>query len=138
MMPILRSKLEVDHHLLSTKDIDVQDQIQRELIARLLPDLSKLVDIHRVPCYSQGLVEFYAEVVAMTKDDFMANHAPNQSRRGIADGTMAVMHNGNWKIISNSSPYPAHVAPRPPPAPSKPKPFDPTEYLKNKVNELRS
>lgn len=156
--PIYRAQLEVDEHLLGMcSSIEVQrrvDEIKMKLCNMLAEQMAKNIVLEKVPNHRDQYVTYVASLIGVSLDDWKANYANSYTRRGISDGTMAVMQNGNWHVVSNPS-IPSYTStfgvptPLPLPAanstvattqptPTKPKPFDPSEYLKNRVSELRS
>ena len=138
---ILRSRITISEYAHLTKTaVDVAEteyDIRCRLAEELLPELIKLIEVQKVPDYANGTIEFYGELFAMARDDYFANYGTHYQRRGIADGTMAIMKNGNWMIVASADPAPPIPTPKPK-APAKPKPFDPTEYLRNRVSELQN
>lgn len=138
---ILRSRITISEYAHLTKTaVDVAEteyDIRCRLAEELLPELIKLIEVQKVPDYANGTIEFYGELFAMARDDYFANYGTHYQRRGISDGTMAIMQGGNWKIVGSAEPSIPMPAPKPK-APAKPKPFDPTEYLRNRVSELQN
>lgn len=138
---ILRSRIVISEYAhLSKSAVDVADteyDIRCRLAEELLPEIIKMMDVQKVPDYASGTIEFYGELFAMARDDYFANYGTHYQRRGISDGTMAIMQGGNWKIVGSAEPSIPIPTPKPK-APAKPKPFDPTEYLRNRVSELQN
>lgn len=146
-VPIVAAAVEVDDGSLSALSAtDFQSRMERvkfDLALELAKHLMPKMTIEKIPSMDSYRTTYRALFVGMSMDDWHANYGDNYQRRGIADGTMAVMQNGHWHIVQQPSVIPTW-SPVPvkydnaPSKPTKPKPFDPSEYLKNKVNELRS
>ena len=139
MRPLtIRAETEVDQYLLQHSTAShvnyIEEQVRHDLASKLARELSSIMKIHRYDSHNDQKVVYLAEVIAMTWDDYAANYGTyDDRRRGISDGTMAVMQNGNWKIVRTNAP----VA-KPTPQPVKPKAFDPSDYLRNRVMELQN
>lgn len=152
MRPLtLRVETEVDHHLLQSSTAShvnyIEEQVRHELASKLVRELVPMMAVHRYDHHADYKAVFVGEVIAMSWDNYAANYGTYAERRGISDGTMAIMQGGNWKIVGTSGPAPSPIhpiwhgnAPQPkkPAEPIKPKPFDPTEYLRNRVSELKN
>jgi phage gpG-like protein len=120
---------------------ETEYDIRAQLAEMMLPEMIKLIDVHKVPNPQDASIEFYGELIAMGRDDYFANYGTHYQRRGISDGTMAIMQGGNWKIVGTNSPTPAYhpLTPQPKPvATVQSKSFDPSEYLRNRVSELQN
>ena len=147
MQPLtIRAKVKISEysHLSTIQDqSDFEYDVRMRLAQELMPELIKVMQVHKIQSNQRWATEYIGEVVAMKYDDWMANYASHHSRRGIADGTMAIMHNGNWKVVGAASSPPAPVpyvkveAKVEQKAPT-PKKFDPSEYLKQRVSELQN
>lgn len=143
MRPLtIRAKVEVpSYSYLSTlqDQADFEYELRMNLAQQLMPELLKIMQIQKVPNMMNATTDYYGEVIAMTYDDYLANYAPHvHRRRGISDGTMAIMQNGNWMVMRNQSYTPPKIVPPKPPAPSPKKVLDPSEYLKQRVSELQN
>lgn len=143
MRPLtIRAKLEVTNHsYLSTlqDQADFEYELRMQLAQELMPELLKIMQIQKVPNMMNATTDYYGEVIAMKHDDYLANYAPHDHRRrGISDGTMAIMQNGNWMVVSNQPYTPPKIVPPKPPTPSPKKALDPSEYLKQRVSELQN
>jgi hypothetical protein len=76
-----------------------------KLLNQLGVALKDKVEFRTYTHYDKYNKTIEASVIAMTMQDFQANYAPTMMRRrGIADGTMAIMQNGEWKVIGQPSP----------------------------------
>jgi len=106
MIPSVRAEAVVrDDLLLNATDLNAyEDSLKRQLVAQLADSLIDKVEFreYRDPSYHQKVIR--AELIAMSWQEFQANYGNMTQRRGIKDGTMAIMQNGNWKVISNNSP----------------------------------
>jgi len=106
MIPSVRAEAVVrDDLLLNATDLNAfEDSLKRQLVAQLADSLIDKVEFreYRDPNYHQKVIR--AELIAMSWQEFQANYGNMTQRRGIQDGTMAIMQNGNWKVISNNSP----------------------------------
>ena len=106
MIPSVRAEAVVrDDLLLNATDRNAfEDSLKRQLVAQLADSLIDKVEFreYRDPNYHQKVIR--AELIAMSWQEFQANYGNMTQRRGIQDGTMAIMQNGNWKVISNNSP----------------------------------
>jgi len=104
--PSVRAEAVVrDDLLLNATDLNAyEDSLKRQLVAQLADSLIDKVEFreYRDPRYHQKVIR--AELIAMSWQEFQANYGNITQRRGIQDGTMAIMQNGNWKVISNNSP----------------------------------
>jgi len=104
--PSVRAEAVVrDDLLLNATDLNAyEDSLKRQLVAQLADSLIDKVEFreYRDPNYHQKVIR--AELIAMSWQEFQANYGNMTQRRGIQDGTMAIMQNGNWKVISNNSP----------------------------------
>lgn len=142
MRPLtIRAETEVSTYLLQHSTAShakyVEEQVRNELASRLARELASIMKVHRYDSHNDDKVVYLGEVIAMTWDDYAANYGTyDDRRRGISDGTMAIMQNGNWKIVSNQAqPIPT---PTTKPTPKPAKSFDPSEYLRNRVMELQN
>lgn len=70
---------------------------------------------------------FEGSVVAMSKLDYEANYGNVHQRRGIADGTKAIMQNGDWKVLREE-----------PKKQTTKEIKTAVDYLTSKMNELRT
>ena len=106
MIPSVRAEAVIrDDLLLNATDLNAfEDSLKRQLVAQLADSLIDKVEFreYRDPNYHQKVIR--AELIAMSWQEFQANYGNMTQRRGIQDGTMAIMQNGNWKVISNNSP----------------------------------
>lgn len=144
-VPIVSAAVEIDENDWSkvhADDVQIRmERIKFDLALEIAKNLMNKMTIEKIPSMHSYKTTYRASFVGMSMDDWHANYGQNYQRRGISDGTMAVMQNGHWHIVQQPSVIPTW---NPNPmkyesaAPAKPKPFDPSEYLKNKVNELRS
>ena len=145
----IRVETEVDQHLLQNSTAShvnyIEEQVRHELASKLVCELVPTMKVHRYDHHADYKAVFVGEVIAMSWDNYAANYGTHAERRGIADGTMAIMQNGNWKVVGTSGPAPSlshpifqGTTPKKPAEPIKPKAFDPTEYLRNRVSELKN
>lgn len=79
-----------------------EDMLKNQLISQIANELRDKVDFRNFiePQHHHKIIE--ASVVAMSYKDFQANYGDNYQRRGISDGTMAIMQNGHWKVLGQA------------------------------------
>ena len=103
MIPSVRAEAVVrDDLLLNATDLNAyEDSLKRQLVAQLADSLIDKVEFreYRDPNYHQKVIR--AELIAMSWQEFQANYGNMQQRRGISDGTMAIMQNGHWKVFGH-------------------------------------
>jgi len=106
MIPSVRAEAVVRDDLLlnATDRIAYEDSLKRQLVVQLADSLIDKVGFREYTDHSYHQKVIRAELIAMSWQEFQANYGNMQQRRGISDGTMAIMQNGNWKVISNNSP----------------------------------
>lgn len=108
MIPSVRVDVVIKDDLLlllsTTNRAAYEESVKRQLVAQLAESLIDKVEIREYmdPNYHQKVIQ--AELIAMSWQEFQANYGNMQQRRGIQDGTMAIMQNGNWKVINDNSP----------------------------------
>lgn len=119
---------------------NIEDAIKRNLASMIAAELFDKVEFRKYNDPNSHDVIVEASLIAMNQTEFDANFGSHHQRRGIADGTMAVLVNGNWKVLGTTS-TPSLNSIRPTPKSIEqepPKKVSATEYLTNKVTELRS
>lgn len=89
--------------------IDYQNLIQSKISTDIANAIMKKVEIRELsdPSTYDKIVE--GTVIVMSPDEYQANYGSMHHRRGIADGTMAVMQNGHWKVLNSPRPTPKRV-----------------------------
>jgi hypothetical protein len=101
--PTVRAEAVVrDDLLLNSTDLNAyEDSIKKQLASQLADSLIDKVEFreYRDPNYHQKVIR--AELIAMSWQEFQANYGNMTQRRGICDGTMAIMQNGQWKVLGN-------------------------------------
>lgn len=75
-----------------------EDQIKIKLLSELGLALKDKVEFREYVDHANFHKTIEAAVCAMSYNEFQANYG--YRNRGIADGTMAIMHNGHWKVLS--------------------------------------
>jgi len=78
-----------------------EDSLKRQLMSQLADAVRDKVEIHEYIDHHNNHKVIQAELIAMSYKEFQANYGNQQQRRGISDGTMAIMQNGHWKVLGH-------------------------------------
>jgi len=119
MIPAIYTRLHIPENQTSvTFDAkSFEEMCKNQLVSQLVEALKDKIEIREIrdPNNFDKILE--ASIIAMSNDEYSANYGTMNQRRGISDGTMAVMQNGHWKVLSGISPLynPFPNSPRPTP-----------------------
>ena len=102
MIPSIRAQVVVRDDIWNSVDHTAyKDSLKRQLMIQLTESLRDKVEIREYvdPNYHQKIIQ--AELIAMSYKEYQANYGNMNQRRGISDGTMAIMQNGHWKVLGH-------------------------------------
>jgi hypothetical protein len=89
-----------------------EHEVKRKLVHQLAESLIDKIEIRELHDPTAFGKTFEASLVAMSHQEYVANYGHMHHRRGISDGTMAMMQNGHWKVMNSGFPP---SSPRPTP-----------------------
>lgn len=100
---------------------DIEIAVKKKLAAAIADKLVDKIDYRSYNDPSSFDVVYEANLIAMSEEEFTVNYGNFNQRRGIADGTMAIMQNGNWKVVGagTTSPLFQPMLNTPKPTPKK-------------------
>jgi hypothetical protein len=103
MIPAVTARVVVKEDLLlnATDPFFYQESIKKDLMSQIALAVRDKVEIHEYIDHHNNHKVIQAELIAMSYKEFQANYGNMQQRRGISDGTMAIMQNGHWKILGS-------------------------------------
>lgn len=105
MIPIIavQETLREVEYLTATDVLAYEDHVKKKLAVQLSEHAVAAgcvtFETRQDPYNHQRVLR--ASMISMSHKDWEANFANYNTRRGIQDGTMAIMQNGNWKVLSN-------------------------------------
>ena len=103
MIPTISARVLVKDDMLytATDRLAYQECLKRDLMSQLVDAVRDKVEFreHFDPNYHQKIIQ--ADLIAMSQKEFQANYGNMTQRRGISDGTMAIMQNGHWKVLGH-------------------------------------
>ena len=104
MMPVVTVRKEISDLDVMLSDKSYEEHIKSDLLMHLGVALKNKVEYtnYKDPINFQEIIS--ASVVAMSPAEFQSNYG--NRNRGIAEGTMAIMHNGMWKVINSGTTSP--------------------------------
>jgi hypothetical protein len=104
MIPTVTAQVVVrDDMAFSAPDrLAYEDSLKRQLISQLADAIRDKVEIREYIDHQNNHKVIRAELIAMSYKEFQANYGNMQQRRGISDGTMAIMQNGHWKVFGQN------------------------------------